>query len=283
MDRVIPHVRQLPATPDLAPYVHRFMHGVSESPGELRIPPTGGIFLSYVVGSPLIVHFNERVYDRSLRLFLGGQLCKERPVLRSEGRFELIGAELTPTGYYKLFHRPANHLTDSIADLSEIHPDAATQLECHLKGACELSDIIASLEQGLSHLACTAITAPVVEAIIEEIHCRNGVVRVADLCRKQGISTRRIRRYFEHAVGVSPKHFAKICQLNSVIRAMKEADGERLRSLALDHGFYDQAHFIHDFQSLVAMDPSGFLRDSSPFLRTYLGNASRLRSRADSL
>ena len=48
-----------------------------------------------------------------------------------------------------------------------------------------------------------------------------------------------------------------------------------VRSLALDHGFFDQAHFIHDFRRFVAMDPGAFLRDDSQFLRTYLGNDSR--------
>jgi len=67
----------------------------------------------------------------------------------------------------------------------------------------------------------------------------------------------------------------------AVIRAMVENDHERLRSLALDHGFYDQAHFIHDFRKFVAMEPGRFLRDESQFLRTYLGNASRLHSKAD--
>lgn len=281
MRHVIPHVRQFPASPDLAPYVHRFMYGISEHPGELRIPPTGGVFLSYVVGSPLIVHFNARVYDRKPSLFLGGQLCKERPVLRSTGRFELLGAELTPTGYYKLFHQPAHRLTDSIADLSEIHRDAATQFEGHVRGTGGVADLIAHLERGLRQLASTAMRAPIVEAIVDDVHNCNGVVRVSDLCRKHAMSPRQMRRYFQHAVGVSPKHFSKICQVNAVVGAMKDNDSERLRSLALDHGFYDQAHFIRDFHSFVAMDPSGFLRGSSQFLRTYLGNASRLKTLPD--
>jgi hypothetical protein len=74
MDSVTPQVTQHEPSPDLAPYVHRFMHRVSERPGEPRIPPTGGIFVSYVCGSPLVVRFNDRVYDRKPRLFLGGQL-----------------------------------------------------------------------------------------------------------------------------------------------------------------------------------------------------------------
>lgn len=280
MDRVTPFVAQHDPSPDLTPYVHRFMHGVSEQPGELRIPPTGGIFVSYVCGSPLVVHFNDRVYDSKPRMFLGGQLRHERPVLRSHGRFELVGAELTPTGYYKLFHRHANLLTDSIADLTETDPNAASILGRNIPEQATGEHVIAGLEEGFRTLALDTGQAPLVEAVVDEISRCNGIVKLARLYRNYPVAARQMRRYFEQVVGISPKHFAKICQVNAVIRAMMQNDTERLRSLALDHGFYDQAHFIHDFHRFVAMDPGGFLRDGSQFLRTYLGNASRTGNQA---
>ena len=280
-DSITPQVTQHDPSPDLAPYVHRFMHGVSEQPGELRIPPTGGVFVSYVCGSPLVVHFNDRVYDRKPRLFLGGQLRHERPLLRSEGRFELVGAELTPTGYYKLFHRHANLLTDSITDLLETDPKAAAVLGASVARNADGARVIAGLAEGFRTLALNATQAPLVEAVVDEISRCNGIVKLSRLYRNHAAAPRQMRRYFEQVVGISPKHFAKICQVNAVIKAMMQNDTERLRSLALDHGFYDQAHFIHDFRRFVAMDPGAFLRDGSQFLRTYLGNASRLGKRTE--
>jgi len=274
---ITPEVTQYPAAADLAPYVHRFMHGVSAQPGELRIPPTGGVFVSYVCGSPLLVQFDDRVYDKKTRWFLGGQLRQQRPLLRSEAHFELIGAELTPTGYYKLFHQYANALTDSIRDLAATHAEAALVLEKCIgdDSHADVRQRIAAMEQGLRTLAANTLKAPLVDAVVAEISRCNGNVRMTDVYRKQAVTARQIRRNFERVVGISPKHYAKICQVNAVINAMLENDSERLRSLALDHGFFDQAHFIHDFRRFVAMDPGAFLRDDSQFLRTYLGNASR--------
>jgi len=281
MRYVTPQVREHPVSPDLKAFVHRFLHGVSEQPGELVIPPTGGIFISYVPGSPLVVHFNERVYAHKPRLFLGGQLRNERPRLRSDGRFELVGAEFTPTGYYKLFRRKANWLTDSIADFSEAHPQVATTLDHRLRSQPGgIESVISVMEYVLRELVASATEVPRVEAVINDITRSNGLIRMRDLYSKQPITSRQIRRDFTEVVGISPKHFAKICQINAVVKAMMDSDSERLRSLALDHGFYDQAHFIHDFRKFVAMDPGGFLRDKSEFLRTYLGNASRLHDGA---
>jgi len=273
--RVTPEVREYPASPDLAASVHRFLHGVAGQPGELIIPPTGGIFLSYVSGTPLVVHFRDRVYTRKPRLFLGGQLRHERPVMRSSGRFELLGAEFTPSGYYKLFHRKASWLTDSMGDLGEAHPEVASALDRRLGANDEdIASVIAVMEDVLRSLSEAALTAPVVDAMVDDITAAGGVIRLRDLYATHGLPARRARRYFEAVVGISPKHFCKICQVNAVIRAMIVNDSRLLRSLALDHGFYDQAHFIHDFRRFVAMDPGRFLRDGSQFLRTYLGKVA---------
>jgi len=281
MPRVSPTVTQYPVSPKLAPFIHRFVYGISEEPGELRIPPTGGVFLSFVPGSPLVVHFKARIYTRKPRLFLGGQLRHERPVLRSEGRFELIGAEFTPTGYYKLFHQKANRLTDSIADLAKAHPDVAATLEARLsERSGPTESMIAAIEAVLGELAETAAEAPRVDAMVHDINGLRGIIRLSEVYSRHPVTPRQMRRSFEGVVGVSPKHYAKICQVNAVVRAMMENDSERLRSLALDHGFYDQAHFIHDFRKFVATDPGSFLRDGSQFLRTYLGNTSRLQGAA---
>ena len=175
---------------------------------------------------------------------------------------------MSPTGYYKLFKRHANRLTDSIEALDVAHPECAAILAKSVPEQADLQKIIAGLEQGLRILANESVGAPLVENVIDEISRGNGNVKLAKLYRNYLVAPRQMRRIFEQVVGISPKHFAKICQLNAVINAMMQNDTERLRSLALDHGFYDQAHFIHDFRRFIAMDPGEFLRDGSQFLRT---------------
>ena len=272
-----PHVTQHPAARDLSSFVHRFLHGagIDGERCELKIPPTGGVFLSYVPGSPLVVHFSERVYAEKPSFFIGGQLRQERPVLRSTGRFELVGAELTPTGYYKLFQRPASLLTDGIGDMAALHPAFTAHLAECLDGQRDIHGIIAAFETALRRQSEQAVSAPIVDSLVHEITRQNGVISVGDLFEQYDTTPRQLRRYFEQVVGVPAKYFAKICQVNSIIAAMLANDGDRLRSLALDHGFYDQSHFIRDFQTFVAMDPGVFLRDDSQFLRTYLGHVSR--------
>ncbi len=271
-------VSTLPCAEDLAPFVHRHMHGMGRDgrPASLRIPPTGGIFLSYVPGSPLAVRFSDRTYEGRPRFFIGGQLRREQPLLVSDGRFELLGTELTPTGFYRLFGRDASPYTDSIHDLSDHFPQHAAWLDARLDDGAPLPERIAVIEDSLRKLAGDARATPRVDAAVRLIAFRRGVVSVGELAQAVGLTSRQLHRRFVRAVGVSPKHYAKIVQVNEVFGALLAGDYEHIRELALDHGYYDQAHFIRDFQRFVGMSPMRFLDSGSAFLRTFFGKASRL-------
>lgn len=268
-----------PPEPDLRPFVHRFIHGWREDEGTnwLRIPPTGGVFFSYVSGAPLRVHFSDRVYDRRPRYFIGGQLRREQPVLESLGRFGrfgLFGAELAPTGFYRLFHSRTEPFTDSIADFAELFPELAADLDARVDPAASAQETVNAMQSFFRSLAPKALEVPQIEAIVRDIAAARGVVGVAELGRRHGLSTRAMHRKFLEVVGIPPKHYAKIVQLNAVVGALQAGDDQELSSLAMDHGYFDQSHFIRDFKRFVGASPTVFLRSQSAFLRTYLGQAS---------
>ncbi len=275
-----------PPDPVLRPFVHRFIHGWREDEGTnwLRIPPTGGLFFSYVAGAPLRVHFSDRVYDRRPRYFIGGQLRREQPVLESLGRFRLFGAELSPTGFYRLFHSRAATFTDDIADFAGLFPELATDLDARFDAAAPAKEAsakqtsakqtVGAMQSFLRSLVPQALEVPQIEAIVRDIADARGLVSIGELGRRHGLSTRAMHREFLEVVGIPPKHYAKIVQVNAVVGAMQAGDHEELASLAMNHGYFDQSHFIRDFKRFVGASPTVFLRSNSAFLRTYLGQAS---------
>jgi len=265
-----------PPDEDLRPFVHRFIHGWREDEGTnwLKIPPTGGLFLSYVSGAPLRVHFSDRIYDRRPRYFIGGQLRREQPVLESLGRFGLFGAELAPTGFYRLFHSRAEPFTDAIADFAELFPELAADLDARLDSASSAKETVGAMQSFLRSLVPEALEVPQIEAIVREIAAARGLVSVSELGRRHGLGSRVMHREFLKVIGIPPKHYAKIVQVNAVFGALQTGDHEELSSLAMDHGYFDQSHFIRDFKRFVGASPTVFLRSHSAFLRTFLGQAS---------
>lgn len=72
-----------------------------------------------------------------------------------------------------------------------------------------------------------------------------------------GVSTRHLRRAVVATTGASPKYLQRVRRL---VGLMEEADGAsrpRWSSLAVAHGFYDQAHLVNECRALVGHTPTG--------------------------
>jgi len=261
----------------LRPFVHRYLHGWSQHPegSRLQIRPTGGVFLSYLPGAPLTAYFRERQRDTRSPFFVGGQLRNEQPILESQGALRLVGVEMRPTGFYRLFRHDATQFTDDLTELAEVFPDHAAALASRLDADDSIDGIIGSIESYLLELAEQAVETPRVDRIVDRIGEQRGIISIEALAQESGWSVRQLRRQFARVVGVPPKHYAKIVQVNAVVAALMSENFDALQALALDHGYYDHAHFIRDFQALVGSNPTEFMRSGSQFLRTFLGNASR--------
>ena len=131
-----------------------------------------------------------------------------------------------------------------------------------------ITHILAALEKLVPHRI-----EPIawLDATMLEIFRNNGSVSMADLLAQTSFSARHFRRKFKEIVGISPKYFCKVIQLNSVFKIIKSDNTEKLHALALDYGYYDQAHFINDFNRLIGENPSDFLGGDFVHLKSYLG------------
>jgi AraC-like DNA-binding protein len=76
-----------------------------------------------------------------------------------------------------------------------------------------------------------------------------------------GISERHLRTVFAREVGLSPKHFARIARLR---RALSLAGDRGWAQLAGDLGYFDQAHLITEFRTLMGVSPGAFTAGRLP-------------------
>ncbi|MEL7587357.1 MAG: helix-turn-helix domain-containing protein [Prolixibacteraceae bacterium] len=80
----------------------------------------------------------------------------------------------------------------------------------------------------------------------------NGTLRIEkDL--DAGISQRQLRRLFEYYVGDTAKSFSKIVRFQHVLRASAQNLSDK--KLFYDAGYYDQAHFIREFNHFYGITP----------------------------
>ena len=61
---------------------------------------------------------------------------------------------------------------------------------------------------------------------------------------------------------MTPKHYSTLLRVETARLALKQINGQSNTDLAVDLGFYDQSHFIHEFSAVVGMTPYSYMQRS---------------------
>jgi AraC-like DNA-binding protein len=86
---------------------------------------------------------------------------------------------------------------------------------------------------------------------------RNQYTRVSQLSDDLNVSSRTLLNKFNSKIGLSPKELMKIHRINSSLN-IKVHSPENLTDLAYKLGYFDQAHFIHDFKETLGITPEKY-------------------------
>ena len=73
-----------------------------------------------------------------------------------------------------------------------------------------------------------------------------------------GLSAKRFIERFKAEVGVSPKRYCRIRRFQQAVTRAHRGDLVDWAQVALECGYYDQAHFIHEFRSFAGLTPTGY-------------------------
>jgi transcriptional regulator GlxA family with amidase domain len=87
---------------------------------------------------------------------------------------------------------------------------------------------------------------------------------VGEVARHVGVGERQLRTAFTTAVGISPKRFARLSRVRSVVAG---ASRESWARLANDAGYYDQSHMAAEFREVMHLTPGAFVRRAFPTVR----------------
>jgi AraC-like DNA-binding protein len=88
-----------------------------------------------------------------------------------------------------------------------------------------------------------------------------------------GISKRYLQTSFRDLVGLSPKQLFKMIRFQSCFQKLHMSNS--LTDVALQCGYYDHAHFTHDFREYSGTTPSKYREMDMPLNRFFLDASSR--------
>jgi transcriptional regulator GlxA family with amidase domain len=98
-----------------------------------------------------------------------------------------------------------------------------------------------------------------VQRLCTSIVDQAGQVRIDDLAFQAGLSARQLRRLFLDQIGLSPKHFCRVIRFRNSLSRLRQAGRADWAQVAIDSGYYDQAHFINEFRGFSGYTPGEFV------------------------
>lgn len=172
--------------------------------------------------------------------------------------FGIFGAYLYPHALPILFGHSAASLTDQMPTLNESLGRAGSELEERIMLAPDnqcraniLSDFL------LSRLDAHKGPDSTIEWAIRRLFQTNGQISISELTDQTGYSIRHLERHFHNFAGFTPKRLARVLRFQAATSA-RDLGQRSLTEIALDCGYYDQAHFIHDFRQFSGYTPSAY-------------------------
>ncbi len=72
------------------------------------------------------------------------------------------------------------------------------------------------------------------------------------------VSRREVQRIFKQFVGVTPNTFLRVNKINQLKTKIANNEFDTLTQLAIDSGYFDQAHFIRDFKQFMQTTPKQY-------------------------
>lgn len=260
------YVAYTPARP-LADFVERLWLFSDAPPhGKERIVPSGTV--------ELVINLYEdefRIYDPAqperCKRFSGAMVSgtySECFVIDTREHASIIGAHFRPAGAFPFFQMPISELANSHVDLETLWGTSATELRERLCAAATPAQRFILLEKALtSHLFHPLQRHYAVRLALNGFARSDSALTVGDMARGAGFSHRRFIQVFAQEVGMSPKLFCRVRRFQQALALIRGKRAPNWARFAPDCGYFDQSHFIRDFQLFSDLTPTEYVRQRS--------------------
>jgi AraC-like DNA-binding protein len=162
----------------------------------------------------------------------------------------VVATKFRPGGFHPFYPVPAHTLTNRTIPVTDVFAPFA------IEG--DEVERIAAMEAGMrAH-------GPEDDPRVDEIGELYAAIlddpelkRVDQLCAHAGYSKRTLQRLFREYVGVSPKWVLQRIRLHEAADRMADGEGD-WAGLAIELGYFDQAHFIKAFKAAIGRSPAEY-------------------------
>jgi AraC-like DNA-binding protein len=221
------------------------------------ITPDGCVELIFNFGSPYLLLTTKPPCILPRAVIVGFQ--KKTISISVNGTVKVVAARLFAWGALALFQEEISALTGAMTTLGTGWETLSQRLEDHvLQGRYEEASI--TLQDFLIQKALMrSYDLKLVQTAAKLLYHTRGQCRIEELADHCHASVRQLERRFQQATGVTPKFFARTLRFEQAQRQLMFHPETALTQLALQCGYFDQAHFIKEFRAFTGKTPSEYM------------------------
>lgn len=184
----------------------------------------------------------------------------KRPFVRElRGNGKVLGIKFRAGGFYPFWQRDVSQLTGNTIPAAEVF---GAVVEQWAKAVLNADDDAAMAKQAelalLDRLPEREAQAELAARIVEDAMKDRHLIKVEQMSERSGLSIRQLQRLFRKYVGVTPKWVIKRFRLQEAAERLEKDKSAQWAELAVQLGYFDQAHFIKDFKSVLGQSPAAY-------------------------
>ncbi len=231
----------------LSPFIEAYWEARAGSARQAmdKIVPDGCVDVIYNAGDDLYID-SLGITLKSEAVYLGGAItqCMEA---RMPAHAHLIGARFRPAAFSCFYSFASLHeVTDTFVELEKSFIPPVGSL---------LAQTVASFDRFFA--ARCAPPGHALLPVVNDIVALKGNVSVKELTAAHYITERQLERHFRYHTGLTPKLFINIIRYQSASRLILEEHPARsLSDIALESGYYDQAHLSREIKKYGGVAPT---------------------------
>ncbi|MFD2470326.1 helix-turn-helix domain-containing protein [Amycolatopsis silviterrae] len=188
-------------------------------------------------------------------------------------RTRSVGVHFKPWGPASFLPMPAAELRDRPVTIEQVWGRSATaELRERLAEADGPHEMLTLLEDELTRRLSETAGLALVRHTSSVIAARGGAVAIGDLSVAAGVSSTHLAQRFKELVGVTPKRLARTYRFASTVFSIDVAGPVDWGELAGGAGYFDQAHFGHEFRAFTGFTPTRYVEVRRRFLREHPGH-----------
>ncbi|CAG23550.1 DUF6597 domain-containing transcriptional factor [Photobacterium profundum] len=261
------YTRQIKPAHQLSPYIAHFW--LWDQNHTFALPdmlPGTGVEMLFNFGDALIIQTNQQSRLRSNDCIV---ICPRKSLIQIQptGITKTLSIRFRSAGFFTLFGLPLTELSDQISPTSHLLPsNLLIQL---VESKSDIAKVTLLEQWLLQQMVKIKNQDSALQWAIDKIYYQYHNDSINEVKNQLKCSERTFQRKFKIFTGVDAKYFERTARFQSALKTLLAAHSNQYITVAFDHGYYDQPHFIKDFKYYTQATPSEYLTERNFSLNYY--------------